>query len=190
LGFSAYATHNVAGVKKKGYKLNNSIFRLARESELAIAWAIVQDAIEQRRRDGSQQWQNGYPNEQTIKNDIAAGNGYVLVEDEEILAYAAVIFGVEPAYLEIEGAWLTSGSYAVVHRVARASVSKGKGIATRLFEHVETLSLEKGVNSIRIDTNFDNAPMLHIVDKLNYVYCGEIYYAGAPRKAYEKVLVK
>jgi GNAT superfamily N-acetyltransferase len=168
--------------------LKNSVLRLATESELPIAWAIVQDAIEQRRRDGSKQWQNGYPNEETIRADIAAGHGYLLVEDKDIVAYAAIIFDIEPAYLVIEGAWLTSGTYAVVHRVARASAAKGKGIATRLFKHVEALCLEKAVNSIRIDTNFDNAPMLHIVKKLNYVYCGEIFYDGAPRKAYEKVL--
>lgn len=30
--------------------------------------------------------------------------------------------------------------------------------------------------------------MLHIMKKLNCVYCGEIFYEGVPRKAYEKVL--
>lgn len=162
--------------------------RAATESELPEIWTILQQAIEQRRQDGSAQWQNGYPNEQTVRDDIAEGRGYILVEDNAIVAYAAVIFGVEPAYEVIEGQWLTNGRYAVVHRVARSNAAKSKGVATRLFELVEELCLEKGVYSIKLDTNFDNAPMLHIVAKLNYVYCGEIFFEGAPRKAYEKVL--
>jgi hypothetical protein len=32
--------------------------------------------------------------------------------------------------------------------------------------------------------------MLKILDKLNYTYCGEIFFSGAPRKAYEKVIPK
>ncbi|MFT4092143.1 MAG: hypothetical protein QM640_00795 [Niabella sp.] len=41
-----------------------------------------------------------------------------------------------------------------------------------------------------VDTNFDNAPMLHILNKLGYIYCGEVFFRGAARKAFEKVLEK
>jgi len=37
---------------------------------------------------------------------------------------------------------------------------------------------------------FDNVPMLKILDKLSYSYCGEIFFSGAPRKAFEKVISK
>jgi GNAT superfamily N-acetyltransferase len=164
------------------------ILRKAVLSEVPFIWEILQQAIEQRRRDGSDQWQDGYPNEQTVRNDIAKGYGYVLIENETIIAYAAIIFEEEPAYTAIEGKWLTNGDYAVVHRVATSSAVKGKGIATQLFRMIEDLCLEKKIYSIKVDTNFDNIPMLKIVDKLNYTYCGEVYFRGAPRRAYEKVL--
>jgi ribosomal protein S18 acetylase RimI-like enzyme len=161
----------------------------ARESDLPVIWEILQDAIAQRRAEGSDQWQNGYPSEQTARDDIAAGNAYVLVENETVLAYAAIIFGNEPAYDAIDGRWLTDGRYAVVHRVARSSRARNKGIATRLFKLVEELCIREGIPSIRLDTNFDNAAMLRILDALGYSYCGEIFFQGAPRRAYEKVLV-
>lgn len=170
--------------------MNNLVLRAATESELPEIWSILRQAIEQRRRDGSAQWQNGYPNEQTARDDIRNGNAYVLVDDAVLVAYAAVIFGVEPAYADIDGQWLAQGPYAVVHRVARSDAARGKGVATRLFQQVEALCLARGVCSIRLDTNFDNAPMLHIAAKLGYVYCGEIFFQGASRRAYEKVLVK
>jgi hypothetical protein len=39
-----------------------------------------------------------------------------------------------------------------------------------------------------VDTNFDNLPMLNIFEKLGYTYCGEVYFRGSARRAYEKVL--
>ena len=158
--------------------------------EAPVIWNILQEAIEQRKQDGSEQWQNGYPNEHTVHDDITDGYAYVLFDNEVIVAYAAIIFGIEPAYNDIKGKWLTNDDYAAVHRVATSNAAKGKGIATGLFKMIEDLCLEQKVYSIKVDTNFDNIPMLKIMDRLNYTYCGEIFFSGAPRKAYEKVIPK
>lgn len=164
------------------------ILRKATFSEQSIIWTILQQAIQQRKEDGSDQWQNGYPNEQTVHDDVTHGYAYVLVDHDVIIAYAAIIFGIEPAYNDIKGRWLTNDDYVVVHRVATSNAVKGKGVATHLFKEIERLSMEQKVSSIKVDTNFDNVPMIKILDKLNYIYCGEIFFSGAPRKAYEKVL--
>jgi len=124
-----------------------------------------------------------------VQDDITSGYGYVITENNAIIAYAAVIFGVEPAYEEINGKWLTNGDYVAVHRVATSNSVKGKGVATKLFKLLEDLSIQHKVYSIKVDTNFDNIPMLRILEKLEYAYCGEIFFGGAPRKAFEKVLL-
>ena len=164
------------------------LLRKAERSELPAVWAIIQFAIDQRRLDGSAQWQDGYPNENTLRNDMDKGQAYVLEADGELLLYAAVIFEPEPAYEAIEGRWLTKGPYMVLHRVAVSPQAKGKGTATTFFRMVEDLCHARGVPSIKVDTNFDNAPMLRIMDKLGYTYCGEVYFRGKPRRAYEKVV--
>jgi GNAT superfamily N-acetyltransferase len=166
------------------------ILRKANFLEAPVIWNILQQAIEQRKQDGSDQWQHGYPNEQTVHDDITNGYAYVLVDNEVIIAYAAIIFGVEPAYNNIDGKWLTHGDYVVIHRVATSNAVKAKGIATLLFKMIEDLSLNEKVYSIKVDTNFDNVPMLKIMDKLGYTYCGEIFFSGASRRAYEKVLTR
>ncbi|WP_294960921.1 GNAT family N-acetyltransferase [uncultured Flavobacterium sp.] len=163
--------------------------RKANLSEIPQIWGILQDAIEQRRLDGSSQWQDGYPNKLSIKSDIDNGYGYVFTEDESILAYAAIIFDKEPAYENIEGKWLTDGDYTVVHRVAVSKLAKGKGVATKLFESIESLAIKNKIYSIKVDTNFDNVPMLKILDRLKYTYCGEVYFRGSARKAFEKRLI-
>lgn len=163
--------------------------RKAHISEKGLIWGILQDAIEQRKQEGSRQWQDGYPNELSVSNDMENDYAYVLTENEIILAYLAVIFDKEPAYEAIEGKWLSDNDYLVVHRVAVSKHAKGKGIATKLFEQLESLCLQKKVYSIKVDTNFDNIPMLKILDKLGYTYCGEVYFRGGARKAFEKVLI-
>lgn len=164
------------------------ILRKATVSELPIIWEILQEAIEQRKQDGSEQWQNGYPNEQTVYDDIIKSYAYVLTENNMIVAYAAIIWGEEPTYKNITGKWLTNDDYVVVHRVATSSIAKGKGMATHLFKMIEDLCIEQKIYSIKIDTNFDNIPMLKLMEKLNYTYCGEIFFHGSPRKAFEKVI--
>jgi len=169
--------------------MNTLLLRKATLSEIPQIWEIIQDAIEQRRLEGSQQWQDGYPNELSITNDINNGYGFVLTENDSIVCYAAIIFDIEPAYEKIEGKWLTNDDYVVVHRVAVSKLAKGKGIATKLFLKIEELAVQQNVYSIKVDTNFDNVPMLKILDKLNYTYCGEVYFRGGARRAYEKQLV-
>ena len=164
------------------------ILQLANITESETIWCILQDAIAQRKKDGSDQWQNGYPNLETVINDIEQGYGYVLKENDTILAYAAIIFGIEPNYIEITGNWLSNDPYAAIHRVATSESYKGKGIATKLFELIEALCKSNNTYSIKVDTNFDNKQMLRILEKLNYTYCGEIFFSGAARKAYQKIL--
>lgn len=162
--------------------------RLAAFEEADAVWEILQDAIIQRRQDGSTQWQNGYPNRQTVLDDIARAEGFVLERAGALLAYAAVITRPEPAYASIEGQWLSDRPYVVVHRVARARQHAGGGIAAALLQQVETWGAQQGIFSVRLDTNFDNTAMLSTLKRLGYTYCGEALYQGSPRMAFEKLL--
>lgn len=164
-------------------------FRQAGTNDREAIWTILQQAIERRRQEGSRQWQDGYPNPATVQEDIEKERGFVLVNEEGVAAYCALIANDEPAYDQIDGAWLTThGDFLVVHRVAVADKAAGKGVATRLFKAIEAYALLQHIPSIKVDTNFDNPAMLKILEKLNYVYCGEVMLRGAPRKAFEKVL--
>lgn len=164
------------------------VLRKAERADLSAIWTIIRHAIEQRRLDGSRQWQDGYPNLSTLENDLDQGYAYVLEDKGELLLYAAVIFEPEPAYAAIEGRWLTEGPYLVLHRVAASPKATGRNIGTVFFRMAEDLCRERGVPSIKVDTNFDNKPMLRILEKLGYTYCGEVYFRGSARRAYEKVL--
>lgn len=162
------------------------VLRKAKRADIPVIWEILQHGIQQRKRDGSDQWQNGYPNEQTVWDDINKDCACVLVDEDRVIVYAAVIKGTEPAYLIIDGEWLNYDNYITVHRVATSKNEKGKGVGKELFHRIEALCVSEKVYNIRVDTSFDNAAMLKILERLNYTYCGDIMMNGAERRAYQK----
>ena len=166
----------------------NITLRKAVASEAPIIWEILAAAIERRKADGSNQWQDGYPNEVVVADDLSKQYGYVLVEGNTIIGYCALILNDEPAYKTIEGQWLSNENFIVIHRIAIAANHLGKGLVQTMLTHIEELAKEQHINSLRADTNFDNAAMLHLLKKKGYQYCGEISMRGTPRKAFEKKL--
>lgn len=141
---------------------------------------------------GIDQWQNGYPNENTLREDIQNKICRVVIDDENnILASAAVYVGDEPTYHEIyNGAWQTENKiYGIVHRIMAANHAKKRGAASFLMTYCAKLSLEAGVTSMRCDTHPGNIIMRHTLEKNGYIRCGIIHLTdGADRFAYEKVL--
>ncbi len=151
-------------------------------------WEILKQAIQRRKADGSEQWQDGYPNLDIVKKDIENEQGFVLIENEQIVGYCAIIINDEPEYKNIEGEWLSSDDFVVFHRVAIDEEHLGKGLAKKLISLIEDFALENNIYSVKADTNFDNLAMLKIFKNLSYSYCGEVYFRGGARKAFEKVL--
>ena len=153
---------------------------------------IIGEAQAQMARLGIDQWQNGYPDREAITADIERGVGVVIDSAEGIAAYCAAIFGEEPTYARIDdGKWLTDSEaqYVVVHRLAVADRFKQQGIATDFMRRIESLAIERGCDSFRIDTHRDNLYMHALCARLGFVRCGVIYVSdGTPRVAYEKLL--
>jgi GNAT superfamily N-acetyltransferase len=166
----------------------NINFRKAKSSEISEIWNILNQAIARRKTDGSNQWQDGYPNEDSINSDIEKDAGFVLTENDIVIGYCAILINDEPEYANIQGEWLTNGDFVVYHRVAIAEGHLGKGLARKMLNFIEEFALENKIHSIKADTNFDNGAMLALFEKLGYVYCGEVFFRGSARKAFEKVL--
>lgn len=163
-------------------------FRKATSDDLPQIWEILQNAIARRKEDGSEQWQDGYPNPEVIRKDIEARAAFVMVREDIIVGYCAILINDEPAYESIQGKWLTDGDFVVFHRVAISEDHLGKGLSGKMLNFIEDLAGKNNINSVRADTNFDNAAMLTVLRKAGYHYCGEVFFRGSPRMAFEKVI--
>ncbi|NLY68095.1 MAG: GNAT family N-acetyltransferase [Tissierellia bacterium] len=165
-------------------------FRKAKESDIDSIMNIIKQAQDYFKEAGIDQWQNNYPNIETIKNDIEKGYGYVLVNDGEVVGTVAVSFDGERTYENIyEGNWISNLDYAVVHRLAIDNRYKGQGLASVIMKSIEEMCLKRNVHSIRIDTHQDNKSMQRLIEKNGFKYCGIIYLADTSKRlAYEKLI--
>ncbi len=165
-------------------------FRLAREADLPHIMAIVRQAQAHLGAQGIDQWQDGYPDEATLRRDIALSQGYVLEGEAGIEGIATIVFTGEPCYVRIEqGAWKTSEPYACIHRVALRADLRGSGASARLMRAAEAVVRAHGFPSIRIDTHRQNLGMQKMLAKQGYTCCGVIYLEnGAERLALEKAI--
>ena len=139
------------------------------------------------------QWQDGHPHIDVLREDIRKGIGYVLDEDG-VVAYAALRDDLEPFYATLRGTWLTDGTpYATVHRMGVCDRVRHTGAAWELMAQLEETAKAKGMASVRVDTHRGNLAMNAFLKKHGYTYCGEVDYTGEVlpghdpiRVAYEK----
>ncbi len=167
------------------------IFRKAVETDSSGILNIIGQAQSYFKENGIDQWQNNYPNYQTIQDDIINGNGYVLIKDDLIVGTVALSFDGERTYDSIyEGQWLSNTEYCVIHRMAVASGYKGEGLASVIIGNIEDICISKDIDSIKVDTHSDNSSMQKLLTKNGFVYCGIIYLEdNGERKAFEKLLL-
>lgn len=165
-------------------------FVKAKIEEIPEIMKIIKAAQRYLKAEGIDQWQNNYPNPETLKKDIEAGNSYIIKKDARIIATAAIIFGEDPTYNLIEeGDWLADGLYGVIHRAAVAPKYKGQGIISIIYRETFKMGASLGAESIRIDTHQDNLAMQRSIEKEGFKYCGIIYTRdGSKRLAYEKLV--
>ncbi|WP_294155627.1 GNAT family N-acetyltransferase [uncultured Clostridium sp.] len=165
-------------------------FRKTVKEDINKVMNIIRQAQYYFKEQGIDQWQNNYPNIETIQNDIDNGISYVLLKDGEVVATAAVSFDKEKTYNVIyEGQWLSNEKYAVIHRVAVDNNYKGIGLSSQIIDKVCEMCRINNVYSIKIDTHEDNKSMQKMIEKNHFKYCGKIILEdGNWRIAFEKII--
>ncbi len=155
--------------------------------------AITDQAKASMAASGFDQWQHGYPNRTVWKEDITEKGAYIILDRGHVVGMFRYCAKPETCYSNIDGAWLTDGPYAVIHRCAVDAKFRGRGIIGMLFAFACEKARAEGMVSVRVDTHSNNVPMRRALEKNGFSLCGTVYLtegveAGSPRVAYEKVL--
>ena len=127
------------------------------------------------------QWGTTEPKESVLRENIADGDLYVLMDGGVIRGCFAFFLKPDPTYAVIEGGrWKSDAPDGVLPRVA------GDGSGGILKAAVE-YALQY-TDHLRIDTHEKNLPMQRSIRNMGFTYCGIIYLAnGSPRLAYERI---
>ncbi len=127
------------------------------------------------------QWGDTNPPASAVRRDIELGQSYVAQEDGRILAVFAFIQGIDPTYLEIDGAWHYDLPYGVIHRVASYG---GRNAASECIKWCA-----QRCDYLRMDTHKDNIPMQRVIAKNGFSYCGVVVIAdGTQRLAFDRLV--
>ncbi|UQS82009.1 GNAT family N-acetyltransferase [Bombilactobacillus folatiphilus] len=151
--------------------------RKVHADEIELVVEIIEEAKSVLRGRGVDLWQDGYPDQATLQDDIQRQIAYFLIKDEEIVGVAALEDQGESSYDQIyDGQWSPKSKdrYAIIHRVAVCQGHQGEGLASIFIQHLMTIAASLNFKDIRIDTHFDNLAMRHIIEKNGFQQCGTI----------------
>jgi ribosomal protein S18 acetylase RimI-like enzyme len=175
--------------------------RKALPNDLHTIMEIVRKVVPLLNREGNYQWNESYPTENDFRHDIENGFLYVAVHHAadkdpslggEVVGFIAITANQPPEYHDLD--WKnTDADVLVPHRLGVNPDYHRQGIAQLLMQHVETIARNKGVKTIRVDTNIANDRMNHIIRKLGYEYIGNVFFVKGKHgrlefRCYQKVL--
>lgn len=125
------------------------------------------------------QWTVAYPDPETLRKDIAAGQLYAVEENEAVHGVFALIPGPEPSYAVIDGVWPNDLPYATIHRIASDGMIHGVFTACAYFAKAR-------YRAVRVDTHADNKTMQRLVVRNGFIRCGIVQLKrGGARIAYQ-----
>lgn len=169
----------------------NIKYRKAEDKDLDQIMKVIRDAQATLKADGVDQWQDGFPNEKVILEDMSVRSAFVILVDEIVSGFFVLAFGIEPDYVNpVRGAFKSDEPYAAIHRTAFSKECKGLGLSGFMFQSAFEEIKKAGVNYARIDTHHDNKRMRHIIAREGFEETAVIVLSsnGDERVAAEKKL--
>lgn len=118
------------------------------------------------------QWDEIYPDECTIKNDVDKQHLYLLEEDGKACGIIVLNEVQEPEYKNVK--WKFLGKTLVVHRLAIEPSNQQKGLARMLMQFAHKVAIEQHYETIRLDAFIHNPAAVGLYEKLGYRKAGAV----------------
>lgn len=153
------------------------MIKLVSINEIDQVMKIINDAKSLLKRN-SLQWQQGYPNLETMTNDINNHHLYGYYKENKLIGIIALIINQDENYLEIEdGSWqiIPSKNDLNIHRLAIDQDFHKQKIGEKLIQFAIDFSKENHIKSIKVDTHESNIPMQILLERNNFSKRGFIY---------------
>lgn len=160
--------------------------RTAKRKDTAAVTTLYAAAVAKMQAQGLDQWDDLYPGEALLGQDIQKGEMFLLVEDNAVAA-AVVVNGKQDKEYE-SGRWAGAAPALVVHRLCVHPQYQKAGKAATLMRWVEKYAKAKGYASIRLDAFTKNAASLALYQKLGYREAGKVTFRKGVCILFEKGL--
>lgn len=148
-------------------------FRRAGTDDLDALVALYGAAAQDMREKGIDQWDEYYPDQETLTEDVESGDMTLGLLDGALACAYVVNREYDPEY-EL-GAWEhTEGDFCVLHRLCVNPEMQGRGLARQAMARMEKTALEQGFDSVRLDVFSQNLHAQRLYERLGYRRTGEV----------------
>ena len=173
--------------------------RLACEEDVEAIMKIIKAVVPLMQASGNFQWDEIYPSEAVIREDIAKSQCYVVEREldekanaiDGLLGFTALTEDQSPEYAD--AGWDLTIPAIVPHRMAVSPEARRQGVAAFMYAHSEVLARKRGYDRVRVDTNKVNGPMNSTIQNAGFKLAGEINLSTKPKdmkfNCYEKILL-
>jgi ribosomal protein S18 acetylase RimI-like enzyme len=149
--------------------------------------SVIKLAVSDMEDQGVYQWDDIYPNEEIITEDINEENLYTYVDENIIKGFFVLNEYQDKEYAELDWQY-KAGKHLVIHRLCVSPKYKGKGIATSLIEYADEYGRRNKYSAIRLDTFIDNKRACSLYDKEGYSVVGTVVFKKGVFYCFEKKL--
>ena len=162
-------------------------FRLAQHDELEQIFSIYENAIFEMNNLSIDQWDEVYPNKETLEEDISKQQIHMVTSEEHILAAFVINQEYDPRYSI--GNWkYLDASFYVVHRLCVNPKFQNQKIATLTMKYIEEQVKKNGIDSIRLDAFILNPFAVKLYENLGYEKVGTVMFRKGEFYLFEKKL--
>lgn len=135
---------------------------------------------------GLDQWDEHYPNQDTLTSDLHKQQAYIYLEHGKILAYMVLNEEYDIEYDDL--VWSTKTPFLVIHRLFVHPIAQGKGISSQMILYAEQYAKEHLYHSIRFDAYSLNNTANTVYLKKGYSHVGTVTFRKGVFNCYEKAL--
>jgi GNAT superfamily N-acetyltransferase len=161
------------------------IFRKANIGDLVHVVKIYKNAINRMEKNNILQWDDLYPNEVILKDDILKEQMFLGEINNKIVSVVVLNKNYDEEYKN--GNWNYKDlPFAVVHRLCVNPDFQNKGIGNNTMLSIEKLLKKDGIETIRLDAFSLNPYALSMYEKLGYKKVGEVNWIKGLFYLYEK----
>ena len=162
-------------------------FAIARQEDLPELVSLFQAATRQMDAQGVFQWDELYPDEGILSEDVARGNMTICTIEERIAVAFMLDFCEDSDYESADWRYCER-DIVVLHRLCVHPDFQGRGVARQTMDDLESEVRARGRKTIRLDAFSQNPTALHLYESRGYRKAGEIMYRKGLFYLYEKKL--
>ena len=148
---------------------------------------IIKNSILQMESEGIYQWDDIYPNEETIIDDINSKTLYIYTDENIIKGFMVINRNQDEQYEALKWEY-SSDKYLVIHRLCIDSHYQKKGIAKTLLEYADKYGKQNKYKSIRLDAFMQNMRACNMYEKASYRKVGIVTFRKGDFYCFEKGL--